>query len=93
MPRQFDQLCPRTGWTRRRLQAAGVMAATALAAPLRSKVVHGQPRFAADPFALGVASGNPVADGFVLWTRLAPDPLNRWRHAARRGAGALGSCP
>jgi alkaline phosphatase D len=77
MPRQFDQLCPRTGWTRRRLlQAAGVLAATALAAPLRSKVVHGQPRFAADPFALGVASGDPVADGFVIWTRLAPDPLN-----------------
>jgi alkaline phosphatase D len=77
MPRQFDQLCPRTGWTRRRLlQAAGVMAATVLAAPLRSKVVHGQPRFAADPFALGVASGDPVADGFVIWIRLAPDPLN-----------------
>jgi alkaline phosphatase D len=52
------------------------MAATAIAAPLRSKIAHGQPRFAADPFALGVASGDPVADGFVLWTRLAPDPLN-----------------
>lgn len=24
----------------------------------------------ADPFALGVASGDPAADGFVLWTRL-----------------------
>jgi alkaline phosphatase D len=52
------------------------MAATAIAAPLRSKVGYGQPRFAADPFALGVASGDPIADGFVLWTRLAPDPLN-----------------
>src|SRR6218665_3410041 len=28
------------------------------------------------PFKLGVASGDPTADGFVLWTRLAPDPLN-----------------
>ena len=27
-------------------------------------------------FTLGVASGDPVADGMVLWTRLAPDPLN-----------------
>ncbi|GAB3470075.1 alkaline phosphatase D family protein [Actinophytocola sediminis] len=27
------------------------------------------------PFALGVASGEPSADGFVLWTRLAPNPL------------------
>jgi alkaline phosphatase D len=29
----------------------------------------------ADPFTLGVASGEPTADGLVLWTRLAPDPL------------------
>lgn len=27
------------------------------------------------PFALGVAAGSPRSDGFVLWTRLAPDPL------------------
>jgi phosphodiesterase/alkaline phosphatase D-like protein len=48
----------------------------ALAAPTTSRIVHGQPHFAAYPFTLGVASGDPVADGFVLWTRLAPDPLN-----------------
>ena len=29
-----------------------------------------------NPFALGVASGDPAADGFVLWTRLGPDPLH-----------------
>ncbi len=29
----------------------------------------------ADPFGLGVASGDPTPDGVVLWTRLAPDPL------------------
>ncbi|MGV9327535.1 alkaline phosphatase D family protein [Streptosporangium sandarakinum] len=28
-----------------------------------------------DPFTLGVASGDPSRDGFVLWTRLAVDPL------------------
>jgi alkaline phosphatase D len=28
------------------------------------------------PFSLGVASGEPASDGFVLWTRLAPDPTN-----------------
>lgn len=27
------------------------------------------------PFTLGVASGDPSPDGFVLWTRLAPAPL------------------
>ena len=34
-----------------------------------------QARFASNPFTLGVASGYPRPDGFVLWTRLAPDPL------------------
>ncbi|WP_203716912.1 alkaline phosphatase D family protein [Asanoa siamensis] len=28
------------------------------------------------PFKLGVASGEPAADSVVLWTRLAPTPLN-----------------
>ena len=28
-----------------------------------------------DPFTVGVASGDPAADGVVLWTRLAPSPL------------------
>ncbi len=35
-----------------------------------------QPKFAADPFALGVASGDPTDTGVVLWTRLAPKPLD-----------------
>ncbi|MEP7115029.1 MAG: alkaline phosphatase D family protein, partial [Ilumatobacteraceae bacterium] len=30
----------------------------------------------ADPFTLGVASGDPDPTSVVLWTRLAPDPLN-----------------
>ena len=34
------------------------------------------PRFVSYPFTLGVASGEPSPDGIVLWTRLAPDPLN-----------------
>ncbi|MBL1077432.1 alkaline phosphatase D family protein [Nocardia sp. 2] len=29
----------------------------------------------AEPFTLGVASGEPTSDGVVLWTRLAPQPL------------------
>ncbi|MGO3928084.1 alkaline phosphatase D family protein [Rhodopseudomonas pseudopalustris] len=31
--------------------------------------------FKSDPFTLGIASGDPAPDGFVLWTRLAPEPL------------------
>ena len=38
-------------------------------------VVKSTPSFQAYPFQLGVASGDPAADGFVLWTRLAPRPL------------------
>ena len=30
----------------------------------------------ANPFTLGVASGDPFPDGIVLWTRLAPEPAN-----------------
>ena len=33
-------------------------------------------RASADPFTLGVAAGDPAPDGFVIWTRLAPDPLH-----------------
>jgi alkaline phosphatase D len=33
------------------------------------------PVFAEYPFQLGVAAGDPTADGFVIWTRLAPRPL------------------
>src|SRR5687767_12114206 len=35
-----------------------------------------RPRFAANPFSLGVGSGDPGPEGVVLWSRLAPDPLN-----------------
>lgn len=37
--------------------------------------VDARPRFVEDPFQLGVASGDPTPDGGVLWTRLAPRPL------------------
>ena len=33
------------------------------------------PELSADPFTLGVASGDPDASSVVLWTRLAPNPL------------------
>ena len=33
------------------------------------------PQFREDPFALGVASGDPLPDGVVLWTRLLADGL------------------
>jgi hypothetical protein len=39
------------------------------------------------PFTLGVASGEPTSDGFVIWTRLAPGPLNA------DGLGGMSSVP
>lgn len=35
-----------------------------------------QVRFGSPPFQLGVASGDPAPDGFVIWTRLAPEPFD-----------------
>lgn len=43
----------------------GLMPQRLLAAPL-----------GANPFMLGVAAGDPWPDGFVIWTRLAPRPLD-----------------
>lgn len=37
--------------------------------------VDERPKFSANPFTLGVASGDPEPDGVVIWTRLAPEPL------------------
>src|SRR5262245_18880925 len=38
--------------------------------------LNGAPQFSTNPFTLGIASGDPWFDGVVLWTRLAPDPMN-----------------
>lgn len=54
-------------------------ASFAAAAWLSSSRIFGAvatvPRLSAYPFALGVASGDPAPDSVVLWTRLAPRPL------------------
>ncbi|HLX79122.1 MAG TPA: alkaline phosphatase D family protein [Burkholderiales bacterium] len=71
--------------------------------PARAQVLA-NPRFTADPFSLGVASGYPRPDGMVLWTRLMADlgpatvPV-RWEIGADDGmrkivaAGSAGSGP
>jgi alkaline phosphatase D len=40
-----------------------------------SSPVFAQINYDKNPFSLGVASGDPLPDGIVLWTRLAPHPL------------------
>jgi alkaline phosphatase D len=50
----------------------GSAAATLVAAP---SVIRAQSLWHHYPFSLGIASGDPSPDGFVIWTRLAPEPL------------------
>jgi alkaline phosphatase D len=68
--------------SRRQVLAAGMAAGGALlvggrsradASPLGAAASRGG---LAAPFTLGVASGDPRPDGIVLWTRLAPRPLD-----------------
>jgi len=66
---------------RRAFLKTGAIASLAGAYPLLA-----QPKFRDDPFALGVASGDPWPDSVVLWTRLIEDDLRgsvpvRWRVA------------
>src|SRR5262245_51266158 len=62
--------------TRRAFLAASVASVGACALPgCRSPRLQTAPRFSADPFTLGVASGCPTPTSVVLWTRLAPSPL------------------
>src|SRR5262245_56959755 len=58
----------RAGLTRRSLFTAATCGAT-------FAISRHWARASRDPFTHGVASGEPAADGFVLWTRLAPIPL------------------
>lgn len=50
----------------------GAIAALAMTPLVRALAA---PIFRTYPFQLGVASGEPAPDGFVIWTRLAPEPL------------------
>ncbi len=63
------------GSRRQFLQNAALWAAGAVAALAPCRVIAA-PTFLNDPFQLGVACGDPTSDGFVLWTRLAPDPFD-----------------
>lgn len=64
------------------LSGAGKIAGFSLALTMAQSLgvgnlnVDAAPEFSKYPFTLGVASGDPLSDSVVLWTRLAPDPLN-----------------
>lgn len=73
---KLEHDAPSNPGRRRTLLGAGTLAVAAFVpSALRSAWAedgHAQPSL----FPLGVASGDPGPDSVVLWTRLAPDPLN-----------------
>jgi alkaline phosphatase D len=63
-------------WSRRRfMTATGAAAALAFTTRLPLAERAGAQHVPGYPFTLGVASGDPLPDAVVLWTRLAPAPL------------------
>ena len=58
------------------MKLAWMLGAAAVAPAMGTRRTLAQPIFDAYPFTLGVASGDPLPDGVVLWTRLAPQPLD-----------------
>jgi len=64
--------------SRREFVGVGGMSAAAVllgTGGIRTSRAMAAPPFGDDPFKLGVGSGDPLPDGVVLWTRLAPEPL------------------
>jgi len=64
---------PRAASRRQLLFQAAVLAGAALSPAAWTSAVA-QTRLPDDPFRAGVASGEPLPDGVVLWTRLVTDP-------------------
>ncbi len=83
---RFENALVRSMSRRRLVAGTGALAALSVTASLpgRASTVLGQGTpegkpvvaitFNGTPFTLGVASGDPLPDGVVLWTRLAPTP-------------------
>lgn len=70
------KLSARGEWNRRHFLAASTSLICWPFANLQiAEAADRSVRLPDDPFRLGIASGDPAADGFVLWTRLCPDPL------------------
>jgi alkaline phosphatase D len=61
--------------SRRSFLAASLASAGATMLPGWRSLYASTASFASNPFTLGVASGFPTASSVVLWTRIAPSPL------------------
>ena len=74
MDRSYDRLVSRLS-RRELMKIVGLAGAAAIAQPIVGRGLLAQPLFPSYPFTLGVASGDPLPDAVVIWTRLAPKPL------------------
>jgi alkaline phosphatase D len=72
----LDQALRHEGGVSRRLLLAQLGAMAALPWLGMGTGRAATPKFRKDPFSLGVASGDPDHRGMVLWTKLAPEPLD-----------------
>src|SRR3954465_11279710 len=61
--------------SRRHFLAANSLAAAAAWSSRAVGALKQNVKLSDHPFQCGVASGDPSPDGFVIWTRLAPKPL------------------
>ncbi|MGV3540218.1 MAG: alkaline phosphatase D family protein [Rufibacter sp.] len=85
LKRPFGQKLDRRGFLKMTERGAGLLVGFSLLGPFSffgcsrpttATVSNQLPSGSASyPFKLGVASGDPLPDGVVLWTRLAPAPL------------------
>jgi alkaline phosphatase D len=74
-PHQIRSAVRYEGGVSRRLFLATSASLATLPWTMAAGWVDARPKFQADPFSLGVASGDPDASSVVIWTRLAPEPL------------------
>ncbi|MEH1936832.1 MAG: alkaline phosphatase [Nostoc sp.] len=74
--RNFEQFLHSRIKRRNLIVGAGALSGLAIANQFYHQSAIARSRFSNYPFTLGVASGDPYPTSVVIWTRLAPEPLN-----------------
>lgn len=73
---QFLKAARHEGGVSRRLFLAYAAALYGIPTLGQAANINRRMKFASNPFSLGVASGDPDSNSVVIWTRLAPKPLD-----------------
>jgi alkaline phosphatase D len=74
--KQFTDKFDRRNFFKKTGKGVGIALGVSIVNTLPVKFASAQANNLSYPFTLGIASGDPLPDSVVLWTRLAPDPLN-----------------